>query len=102
METHLFKKFCATVFGRSHFECSDRSFGNGENAASTNNPVASRVAANKQDVELTLVSFAANGVLGKHFSAEMRTKVLTTNLSQLSLVEYYFLIPSIAQYLFDF
>ncbi len=32
--------------------------GNSENAASTNNPAASPVAANKQDVELTLVSFA--------------------------------------------
>jgi sulfate/thiosulfate transport system substrate-binding protein len=31
---------------------------NGENAASTNNPGASPVATNKQDVELTLVSFA--------------------------------------------
>ncbi|MBD2360587.1 sulfate ABC transporter substrate-binding protein [Anabaena minutissima FACHB-250] len=32
--------------------------GNGENAASTNSPAASPVAANKQDVEVTLVSFA--------------------------------------------
>ncbi|RUR81910.1 sulfate-binding protein [Chlorogloeopsis fritschii PCC 6912] len=32
--------------------------GNSENAATTNNPGASPVAANKQDVELTLVSFA--------------------------------------------
>ncbi|MGH1395737.1 MAG: sulfate ABC transporter substrate-binding protein, partial [Trichormus sp.] len=32
--------------------------GNGENAGSSNNPPATPVAANKQDVELTLVSFA--------------------------------------------